>query len=219
VVSRQRDGFAPQQPRPDETLVPFLNRLNNEWLTATRRLSPSVLIELLRLSGELTFAYWTSVDLLALDSRVSWAGPNPAPRWLDVAREYTERWIHHQQIREAVGAPLMDEARWIGPVVATFVHALPLTYAMLEAPAGTTVALIAEGDGGGSWSVVRSASGVWTLFSGVADVPTATARMSLDTLWRLFTRQITPDHVAARVTIEGDVDLGRRLLGTVAIIA
>jgi uncharacterized protein (TIGR03083 family) len=219
VISRHRDGYAPQQPRPDETLVPFLNRINDEWVTATRRLSPALLIELLRLAGELTYAHFARVDLMALDARVSWAGPDPAPRWLDVAREYTERWVHHQQIREAVGAPLMDEPRWIGPVVATFVHALRMTYATVDAPLDTAVALIVEGEGGGSWSVVRSAEGDWTLFAGQPDAPTATARMDQDTLWRLFTKQITPADAAGRVSIAGDRDLGRRLLGTVSIIA
>jgi len=219
IVSRQRDGYAPLRPGPNEALVPFLNRINDEWVTATRRLSQGVLVELLRLAGALTYAYFTSVDLMALDARVSWAGPGPAPRWLDIAREYTERWVHHQQIREAVGAPLMYEARWIGPVVATFVHALPMTYARAEAPAGTAVVLIVEGEGGGSWTVVRPARGAWTLLAGTPEAPTATVRMSPDTLWRLFTKQIAPDDAAPRVSIAGDLELGRRLLGTVSIIA
>ena len=219
IVSRQRDGYAPLQPRPDETLVPFLNRINDEWVTATRRLSPALLIDLLRLAGDLTYAHFASVDLMALDARVSWAGPDPAPRWLDVAREYTERWVHHQQIRETVGAPLLLEAHWIGPVVATFVYALPVTYASVEAPADTAVSLIVEGTGGGDWTVAPSASGAWTLFAGLAESPLVTVQMSADTLWRLFTKQISPDDAASRVTISGDQALGRTMLKTVSIIA
>lgn len=219
IVSRQRDGFAPLRRRPNEALVPFLNRINDEWVTATRRLSPGVLVELLRLVGELTYAHFAVVEPLALGGAVSWAGPEPAPRWLDIAREYTERWVHHQQIREAVGAPLLYEARWIEPVMATFVHALPVTYATAKAPAETAVTLIVEGEGGGGWSVVRSTRGAWALFAGAPDSPAATVRMSPDTLWRLFTKQISPDDAAARVSIEGDLELGQRLLGTVSIIA
>ena len=37
---------------------------------------------------------------------VNWAGPEPAPIWLDPAREYTERWVHQQHIRDAVRNPV-----------------------------------------------------------------------------------------------------------------
>src|SRR5688572_30279761 len=50
VVSRQRDGFRPQAPRAGETLPIFLNRINDEWVQATRRLSGRVIIDLLRWS-------------------------------------------------------------------------------------------------------------------------------------------------------------------------
>jgi len=218
-ISRGRDGYAPQQPRPDESLVPFLNRINGEWVIATRRLSPRLLIDLLRLSGDLTYAHFASLDPLAAGERVSWAGPGPAPWWLDIAREYTERWVHHQQIREAVGAPLMGEARWIGPVIATFVHALPRTYATVDAPEGTAVSLMVEGEGGGSFTVMRDASDAWTLFVGTPEAPMATVRMTPDLAWRLFTKQVRPDAALSLVTIEGDLALGQRLLGTVSIIA
>src|SRR3954466_15389489 len=50
-LSMQRDGFFPAggsgRPRSDETLMCFLNRLNDEWEIATRRLSPKVLIDLI----------------------------------------------------------------------------------------------------------------------------------------------------------------------------
>ncbi|HEX3202686.1 MAG TPA: hypothetical protein VHW42_12245 [Actinomycetes bacterium] len=39
---------------------------------------------------------------------VSWVGPDPAPNWLDVAREYSERWTHQQQIRDAAEIPGRD---------------------------------------------------------------------------------------------------------------
>src|SRR5262245_26070181 len=43
-LSIQRDGYRPadgrSQQRADESLMEFLNRLNDEWETGTRRLSP-----------------------------------------------------------------------------------------------------------------------------------------------------------------------------------
>jgi hypothetical protein len=47
-LSAQRDGYRPgderSRPRAGEPPVAFLNRLNEEWETATRRLSPEVLV-------------------------------------------------------------------------------------------------------------------------------------------------------------------------------
>jgi len=34
---------------------------------------------------------------------VSWAGPEPAPVWLDAARDFSEYWTHQQQICDATG--------------------------------------------------------------------------------------------------------------------
>src|SRR5689334_14924854 len=50
-LSMQRDGYRPadgrSQPRAGEPLIDFLNRLNDEWETGTRRLSPKVLTDLI----------------------------------------------------------------------------------------------------------------------------------------------------------------------------
>src|SRR4051812_3406466 len=50
-LSMQRDGYRPEYPRsrpgPNEPLVGFLNRLNDEWETGARRLSPKVLVDLI----------------------------------------------------------------------------------------------------------------------------------------------------------------------------
>src|SRR5262245_56493360 len=71
-------------------LVAFINRQNAEWVETARRLSPRLLCEMLRLCGEQVAAYFQSLDPHALGGAVSWAGPDPAPIWLDLAREYTE---------------------------------------------------------------------------------------------------------------------------------
>src|SRR5438445_8929800 len=70
--------------------------------------------------------FFDSLNLLALATPVSWAGPAPAPVWLDVAREYTERWHHQQHIRDAIGQPGQTDHRFLHPVLATFAYALPV---------------------------------------------------------------------------------------------
>src|SRR5215208_6866152 len=52
LLSRKRDGFAPGGHINDwEELVAFINNLNDTWVKATRRLSPRLLCDLLRVTG------------------------------------------------------------------------------------------------------------------------------------------------------------------------
>ena len=71
-----------------------IDRQNAVWVAGARRISPGLLIDLLQMTGPLTGAYFASLDMTALGMPVDWAGPEPAPVWLDVAREYTERSVH-----------------------------------------------------------------------------------------------------------------------------
>src|SRR5215217_3788124 len=50
-------------------LVAAIDRQNAVWVTGTRRISPRLLIELLRMTGELIGAYFASLDMTALGSR------------------------------------------------------------------------------------------------------------------------------------------------------
>jgi len=102
-------------------------------VTAARRLSPRVLIEQLSVIGKQIARFWQAVDLDALGAPVSWAGPGPMPVWLDAARDFTEYWTHHQQIYDATGRNGLADPRYLGPVIGTFVRALPHTLA--EVPA------------------------------------------------------------------------------------
>ncbi|HYY81910.1 MAG TPA: maleylpyruvate isomerase family mycothiol-dependent enzyme [Actinomycetes bacterium] len=152
LLSRRRDGAAPadasREPGGFQELV-ALDRLNQTWVEAARRISPRLLCELLAFTGEATWRYLASLDPLAVEARVSWVRPDPVPNWLDVAREYTERWTHQQQIRDAVGVPGLKQAEFMAPVLATFVHALPRAFAGAPAPVGTTVEVVVGGQGAG----------------------------------------------------------------------
>jgi len=46
-LSRHRDGYPPPPLRDGEALPAFLDRFNGEWVTAARRISPRLLIDLL----------------------------------------------------------------------------------------------------------------------------------------------------------------------------
>jgi uncharacterized protein (TIGR03083 family) len=166
ILSRQRDGWPSGiAPRSAEDLAVQINAHNERWVQAARFVSPRTLQAMLALTGPQVSAYFASRDPFAIGDPVSWAGPQPAPAWLDLAREYTERWHHQQHIRDAVGRPGLKEPRFFAPVLATFVHALPMTYRDVAAPPGTLVGLTISGPAGGRWGLRRRAS-AWTLEAG-----------------------------------------------------
>ena len=223
-LSRKRDSFggaafvAQADADFEAQFVAFINEANERWLQATRRISPHLLCDLLRFMGGETQRYFQSLDLFQIDEPVSWAGPDPAPVWLDIAREYTERWLHQQQIRDAVEKPGLKERRIFAPVLDTFVRALPHTFRDVDVAEGAQVKLIISGDAGGEWYLVRG-DGKWSLYLDADAEPAAAVVMDQETAWRLFTKGISKDEASANATLSGDRSLGMKVLDTVSIIA
>jgi len=206
-VARRRDGH--RFPLPPGGLEEF----NEQWVIASRRLSTQVLLELGDLAGHGFEGWLATVDLDEVGEAPSWAGGGPAPRWLDVAREYTERWVHQQQIRAAVGEPGLDNDRYVTPVIATFAHALPVALRGVEAPPGSIAVFRVTGVGGGKWHLVRSESG-WDLREGDRDGALAILTTDAGDSWRRMTNQAAIPAPA----LEGDPLVGAALAGAVAIM-
>src|SRR5512143_3368007 len=158
-LSAQRDGHRLATERPIAgwgDLVALLNELNATWVSAARRLSPRVLVELLAVSGPSVAAFVAAQDPHAeAHFAVAWAGERRSENWFDAGREYTEWWHHQMQIRDAVGAPLLLERRWLLPLLELSVRAFPRAYEGLVAPEGTIVSFEVTGPGGGRWSLVH----------------------------------------------------------------
>ena len=133
-LSMQRDGYRPadgwSQPRADESLVVFLNRLNDEWEVGTRRLSPAVLVGLIEWADAQLAELFRSLDPHApAIFPVAWAGEERSENWMDVARDYTEKWHHTQQIFDATDRPSTIMNRRLGhPCLDIFMRALPFTF-------------------------------------------------------------------------------------------
>jgi hypothetical protein len=195
-----------------------LNALNAEWTRAARRLSPQLLIQLLEFIGPQAAAYLAELppDGPALFS-VSWAGEDASSNWFDVGREYTERWHHQMQIRDAVGAAGLIDRRWLHPILELAVRALPHAYAATAAGTGKAITLDVTGEAGGTWSVVREAPG-WTLFAGDASEPALRVEMDADTAWRLFFNNLPADAARNRANITGDTSLANPLFTTRALM-
>jgi hypothetical protein len=68
---------------------------------------------------------WADWNVDQLGEGVWWAGVEAAPVWLDVARDYSEDWIHQQQIRDAVRRPGLSSPEFFDPLLDTLMRALP----------------------------------------------------------------------------------------------
>jgi hypothetical protein len=163
-------------------------------------------------------AYFASLDPFALGGPVDWAGSGPAPVWLDLAREYTERWHHQQQIRDAAARPGLYTPRLFAPVIDAFVRALPRTFRDVAALQGATIQLRLEGPGGGDWCVRRNAQ-QWELLTGTAEDPSAEMSLAAEDAWKIFTRGLSHQQALQRATIRGSRELAAKVLQTVSVIA
>ncbi len=220
ILSRGRDTFHVTSPATGtyRELVNLVERVNEEWVIAARRMSPRLIRELLAFTGPEVEAYFSSLDMRAMNGPVSWAGPDPAPVWFDIAREFTERWHHQQQIRDATGRPALYDPYFLAPVLNTFVRALPHSFRDTIAPDGTVVTLEISGEAGGVWHLMR-AGFRWDLGIG-SDVESATVVViPQDTAWRMFTKGIDPERARKAAVVRGDADLAESIFSTVSVIA
>lgn len=220
ILARKRDHFSePLAVQPAQgDLVQWLNRRNSRWVKAMRRISPRLTCDLLRFTGEQVNLLFASMDPLATGGPVSWAGPEPAPVWLDIAREFTERWHHQQHIRDAVGRVGCKEPYYLGPVLSAFVHAMPHALCSMLAAEGTVISLTIVGESGGQWSVSRQ-SGKWRLYLGKPEAPDAEVVMPEDTAWRLFTKGISIEQARLSSRVLGDPALAGPVFEMTSIIA
>lgn len=220
-VSAQRDGHHGPPPDPPvasyRDLVAFLNALNRQWVQASERLSPQVLLEMARASGAACARVLADADPMAPALYpVVWAGETRSLMWMDVGRDYTEKWHHQQQIRDAVGAPLLLQARWTRTLFQLSVRALPRAYSGVEAPAGTAVQLDIGGPGGGSWHLTCDGT-EWMLMEGVAEAPAATVHLTPDQAWRLLYNALPPEGLPD-LSITGDSGLAGPLLAARSVM-
>ncbi|MER5789911.1 maleylpyruvate isomerase family mycothiol-dependent enzyme [Streptomyces sp. NPDC001980] len=208
-----RNGFA-----DGETLEAFIHRTNQEWVELHAGDSPASLLDALAAAGTRLAERFAAADLGAVaDLSVSWAGADPAPAWLDIAREFTEHWTHRQQIRHAVGHGTDPEPRALALVLDTFMRALPHTLRRTSAPIGAQIQVIAEGPGGGSWTATATADR-WTLAEAPAGRPTAAVLLDTETVWRLSTRTIDPADALSRAQVHGHRRLAEAACRIVSIV-
>jgi uncharacterized protein (TIGR03083 family) len=219
-LSVVRDGhFAdgPASGSPEDVRA-FVDRINAQGVAVYGRLSPAVLVALMRAASRDLCALQRQLDPYAPATfAVSWAGEEQSPNWFDTARELTERWHHQQQIRLAIDRPGIMAPDLYHPVLDCFMRALPYTYRNVAAPVGTHVEVRVSGESGGVWNLQRDDER-WLLLRDVKEPAMAIVTIPEDVAWRVFTKGIRRDEAEARVAIEGDRTLGLHVLSSVAIV-
>ena len=222
TLSISRDkyfGDPTQDINSHETLVAYLNQLNASWVKATARLSPKVLIDLLEVTGKEYCEHFRNPDLNATAIfSVGWAGEETSANWFHIAREYTEKWHHQQQIREAVGKPGIESAELYAPVLETFMRALPFHYSKLEVIPRTAVTVKVEGDAGSMWTVEYNENR-WLFVDNSETKSSVTIHIHQDHAWKLLTKGLTIAEAKTVSSFDGDTALGLHFLKMLSVMA
>lgn len=220
-TARVRDGYIAKPDMPienNEDLVRYINTLNAGFVQLARRFSTKQLLEWTSLAAP---SFVDSIQNEALEGpspfAVSWAGEQSSANWFHIAREYTERWHHQQQIREATGKPGILDQKYGRPALEIFLRALPFTYRSIDAGKGAAVKIAITGDAGfdawliknDHWELTDNHTGAISTF---IQLPDATA-------WKLFTKSWREKDAKPSSIIEGDRSLAIPFFAVVAVVA
>jgi uncharacterized protein (TIGR03083 family) len=219
-VAWQRDHHVgtPAPPGLDEPgFISWLDNLQVEWVDAARRMSPKLVVELLGWLDEQVAETVAGHDPRELAASVVWASATPVPRWLDHARELSERWIHRQQILEALGRPADLSADLAEPVLDALRWAYRYRLDSVRRPPGARVDVTVTGPQVVvPWSLT-SVGAAWRFGAPADGRPIAELALTTDQAWRLLSNNLDVARHGRPVT-SGDGEVLDVLLRTRAII-
>ncbi len=222
ALSIQRDRYFGEDPPEStdyKTMVKWLNRLNRDWVKAARRLSPKMLITLHESTGRDVSKYYNSLHLEEESIfPVAWAGEIKSLNWMHLAREFTEKWHHQQQIRDIRDDHSLFMPTFFHTYLRTCFLGLPHLFSDVDAEEGASVRIIVKGKHEYE-SFLRYHSGKWN--SSETPVAGTVTRLTIpqDICWKLFSGNIRPSAISDQVSIEGNKALGKKVLGLVAVMA
>ncbi len=220
-LARQRDrhhGTAPPAgvDQIEGGFATWLDDLQDQWVRAARRLSPRLVMHLLDWSGPQVFDTLASQDPTRLDGSVWWASPGPVPVWLDQLREVSERWIHRQQLLQALGRPSDLRVDLAGPVLDALRWAYPNRLGLIERPDGDSVTIRVRGPVERTWHLVAE-GGQWPFRPRPGDRTLAVLDVITEQAWRLLTNNLAAEG-RRDLHVSGDESIIEALLQTRAII-
>ncbi|MFW2477779.1 MAG: maleylpyruvate isomerase N-terminal domain-containing protein [Sediminibacterium sp.] len=220
ILSIQRDGYFGDPPgsiNSYDDLLAYLNQLNADWIRAAKRMSPKLVIELLKQTNKEIADYLTTIDLFApaLFS-VAWAGEETSANWFHWAREYTEKWHHQQQIRLALGKEKeLYKREWYHPHLETSMRALPHHYRNFPGKKDEVLSFEITGEAGGIWHLYHDGN-KWIQ---AENLPITENLITIEgeIAWRLFTKGIKKEETI--IKIQGNKLAGEYLLSMLAVMA
>lgn len=218
-LSAGRDTFQPDLGNSESTqgLLAYLNSLNADWVNAYRRVSPQILIEQLQLAQKQLYHYFVKLDPNGKGVfPVSWAGKAISTNRFDMAREYTERWLHQQQIRQALGAGSILEPDLYHPFLKICMQALPYHFQTFESSDESMVRVEIVGDSGGVWSIIRKGK-TWKFGESSGNV-TSQVYIDQNIAWMLFSKGIEINQASQYWQVIGDQNMGRHVLSMPAFM-
>ena len=220
-VTGMRDQYRPPAGKKFSTtdeLTQFIQDDNRAFMMGMARVSPQILIELIARYDPEVLRLFESLDPVAPGLGVVWAGEWISQNWFDVAREYTEKWHHQQQLRDATGRPALYDPTLLVPALEAFARGLPFAYRSLEAADGTSISILVKDVAGVAWTLRREKD-TWSLWSGAVADSEASITASADTLWRVWTKGVPPSQTLDLMTIAGHRSYAEPLARFVAIMA
>lgn len=221
-IALHRDGWSAPPDRAIQSskdLVDYLNQLNADWVNATKRLSPAILTELLTATNKEVVALFNKLDPMGQAVYpVSWAGETVSYNWFDIAREYTERWLHQQQIRDAVGNDELLTEKFYHPVLNIFMQAWPYILKDSTAVIGTVIKVTITGSVAGSWFAKKEQE-EWVLIDQYEGTVASETIIDGKEAWKLFSKSVRATDIPASITINGNQELGTKILNMVSVMA
>ncbi len=183
------------------------------------QLTYAVIIDLLKATGPEYLKTISALDLYseALFS-VAWAGEESSMNWFHIAREYTENFIHQQQMRDVFDDSTLLSKELFYPFIRTFMQALPFTYKDVNATEGDVVQINISTEIGGNW-FIKKENNKWVFTEDHFEQPTAKIIIDPATSWKLFSKGISPEEALRRVTMEGNLNLAKAALRMVSVMA
>jgi hypothetical protein len=223
-MSIHRDGFADQSNIPNiksyQDLVDYIQKLNSDWMTITRRLSPAILLDLLEYAQN---EFNSFIQTLDPDDQaifpVNWAGETESKNWFDTAREFTEVWHHQMQIRLALDKPLLMDIQYLDPLYDTFMRGLPYLYKdFTNYEENYTIKVTITGTQDLSWRLKKQPES-WILVEEQTDFNTA-LELPGDIAWKIFTNtDREKEKFKSNLIIHGDQSIGMRILDFVTVMS
>ncbi len=223
TLSMLRDNYYGENPEniySYEALVKYLNELNADWVKAMKRVSPKIIVELLESTGKQYCEYINSLDPFEKSAfSVAWAGEEESLNWFHIAREYTEKWTHQQQIRLALGKENdLLEDKFHLPYLDTSMRALPFHYRNIDGKDGDLIKFSIHGISEKNWYLSWNGK-QWILSNVNTDEANCEVKIKDEIAWKIFSKGIDKTTAIGQSEIIGEKRLGINIFELVAVMA